>query len=256
MPSEVWLLGNLVMHSLSPAMQNAAFRRLTLDCHYRPRELDTAELAGAILEMRQYEEVLGANVTIPHKQAVIPLLDTVDSLAWRVGAVNTISRRDGRLVGSNTDVVGFNRALDDCGYVVECTSVLLIGAGGAARAVGEALRTRAGKLTVMARDPRQARRLIDELSLETGEAAGIQQLTVCLQSADLIVNATPADLPPPPWTPSPGQRLFDLRSRRSPEGRAMLLHQGAASFEIWTGRPAPLEAMRAALNAAAATVAV
>jgi shikimate dehydrogenase len=254
--NSVLLLGNPVMHSLSPAMQNAAFRALDIDCLYRPRELNMAELAGAILEMRQHEEVLGANITIPHKQAVIPLLDTVDPLAWRVGAVNTISRRDGRLVGSNTDVVGFSRGLDDCGFVVECKAVLLIGAGGAARAVGEALRTRAGKLTVMARDPGQARRLIDELSLETGEAAGIDQLTACLQSADVIVNATPADLPPPPWSPSPGQRLFDLRSRRSLEGRAMLLHQGAASFEIWTGRPAPLEAMRAALNAAAEAVAV
>jgi shikimate dehydrogenase len=256
MPSEVWLLGNPVLRSLSPAMQNAAFRVVDMDCLYRQRELNAAELAGVILEMRQHEEVLGANVTIPHKQAVIPLLDKLDPLAWRVAAVNTISRRDGRLFGSNTDVVGFSRALDDCGYVVECKSVLLIGAGGAARAVGEALRTRAGKLTVMARDPGQARRLIDELSLETGEAADIHELTSLLQDADVIVNATPADLPPPPWKPSPGQQLFDLRSRRSPEGRAMLLHQGAASFEIWTGRPAPLEAMRAALNAAAEAVAV
>lgn len=256
MSSEVWLLGNPVSRSLSPAMQNAAFAALGIDYYYQSRELGTAELAGVILQMRENQQILGANVTIPHKQAVIPLLDAVDPLAWRVGAVNTISRRDGRLLGSNTDVVGFSRALDDCGYVVECKSVLLIGAGGAARAVGEALRTRAGKLTVISRDPRQARRLVDELSLETGEPAAFDQLTACLETAELIVNATPADLPPPGWTPSSGQRVFDLRSRRSPEGRAMLLHQGAASFEIWTGRRAPLEAMRAALSAAAQAVAV
>src|SRR5438270_2442232 len=256
MPSEVWLLGNPVMGSRSPAMQNAAFRATGIDCRYVPRELTNAELAGVMAQMRENEQVLGANVTIPHKQAVIPLLDSLDPLAWRVGAVNTISRRTGRLLGSNSDVVGFSRALDDCGYVVECKSVLLIGAGGAARAVGEVLRTRAATLMVMAREPERARRLIDELSLETGQAADIDRLTECLQSADVIVNATPADLPPPECPLSPEQRVFDLRSGRSPEGRAMLLHQGAASFEIWTGQRAPLEAMRTALNAAVGAVAI
>ncbi|TMD40551.1 MAG: hypothetical protein E6I88_09370 [Chloroflexi bacterium] len=153
MPSEVWLLGNPVMGSRSPSMQNAAFRVAGIDCRYLPRELSNAELAGVMTQMRENEQVLGANVTIPHKQAVLPLLDSLDPLAWRVGAVNTISRRNGRLLGSNTDVVGFSRALDDCGYVVECKSVLLIGAGGAARAVGEALRTRAATLMVVAREP-------------------------------------------------------------------------------------------------------
>ena len=92
-------------------MQNAAFRATGIDCRYRARELRTAELAGALAELRHADQNLGANVTIPHKQAVIPLLDALDPLAWRVGAVNTISRRGGRLKGWNTDVEGFRRAL-------------------------------------------------------------------------------------------------------------------------------------------------
>jgi shikimate dehydrogenase len=102
---------------------------------------------------------------------------------------------------------------------------------------------------VIARNLEQARRLCRDLEIVRGGPVQMDQMQETLARADLVVNATPADLPPPSWR-RPGQRLFDLRSRRSPEGRAMLLHQGAASFEIWTGRKAPVEVMRAALDRA------
>ena len=107
----VLLLGNPVSRSLSPAMQNAAFAALGIDCRYVPREIDAAGLVGAVAELRADERILGANVTIPHKEAVMALLDELDAQAARVGAVNTISRQGARLKGSNTDVVGFLRAL-------------------------------------------------------------------------------------------------------------------------------------------------
>jgi shikimate dehydrogenase len=202
--------------------------------------------------MRGRDDVLGANVTIPLKQAVIPLLDELDPLAQRLGAVNTISRRSGRLLGWNTDVQGFARALDECGYAVDRETVTIFGAGGAARAVAEALRGRARRIIVVARDPEKARRVVDDLRLENAVVSTAHQQGA-INRAAVIVNATPVDVPG--WTPRTGQRLFDLRSRHSAEGRSMLLHQGAAAFEIWTGLTAPVDIMREALERAMQAVA-
>jgi shikimate dehydrogenase len=245
MTSTVLLLGNPVSRSLSPAMQNAAFTALGIDCRYVPREIDATGLAGAVAEMRADARILGANVTIPHKEAVMALLDDVDAQAARVGAVNTISRHGARLKGSNTDVMGFRRALAEKYPSPRC--VAIIGAGGAARAVAAALQPTADQVWVIARNLDQARRLCRDLKIVRGGPLEMNQMQETVAAADLVVNATPADLPPAGWL-GPDQRLFDLRSRRSVEGRAMLLHQGAASFEIWTGRPAPIEVMRAALD--------
>lgn len=255
MGSEVWLLGNPVSRSLSPVMQNAAFEALGIDCRYLVREIDSSQLDDTIASMRADDRALGANVTIPHKQAVIPLLDHLDPLAAHVGAVNTISRRGAELIGANTDVEGFRRALAECGYSVDGKAVVIVGAGGAARAVAAVLQPIASEIRVVARHPEQARQLIQDLELTRGRHFAIDQLRESIEGAAVVVNATPSDLPPPGWL-TPDQRLFDLRSRRSMEGRAMLLHQGAASFEIWTGRPAPVEVMREALAAAAQAVAV
>jgi len=258
--SSVLLLGDAVSRSLSPAMQNAAFEALQIDCHYLVREVGRAGLAAAIADVRGDHQILGANVTIPHKESVIPLLDELDPLARRVGAVNTISRQGGRLKGWNTDVEGFRRALAEIsssplvgeGQGGGYGRVAIIGAGGAARAVAAALPP-AAEIWVIARNIDQARRLCDDLNLERGGPVGIEAMQATVERAELVVNATPADLPPASWLQH-DQRLFDLRSRRSVEGRAMLLHQGAASFEIWTGRPAPLAVMRAALERAAQAV--
>src|SRR5437773_2626957 len=184
-PCIVRLLGDPVSRSLSPGMQNAAFATLGIDCHYLPKEVNPAGLAGTIAELRANERILGANVTIPHKESVIAYLDDLDPLAARI--------------------------------------------------------------------LEQARRFCRALRIQRRGPADMNQMQETVARADLVVNATPADLPPASWL-RPDQRLFDLRSRRSVEGRSMLLYQGAASFEIWTGRPAPVEVMRAALERAAEEV--
>ncbi len=244
--NRVLLLGDPVSRSLSPVMQNAAFEALGIDCQYVLRELSPAELAGAMSDLRSDERILGANVTIPHKESVIAFLDELDPLAARIGAVNTISRGGTRLKGWNTDVEGFRRALAEMSG--DYQRVAVIGAGGAARAVAAALQP-AAEIWVIARNLDQARRLCRDLEITRGGPVEVDQMQQTVARAQLVVNATPTDLPPPSWLRE-DQRLFDLRSRRSPEGRAMLLHQGAASFEIWTGRKAPLDVMRAALDGA------
>ena len=253
--NRVLLLGDPVSRSLSPVMQNAAFEALGIDCEYALRELTPAKLAGAMSDLRSDERILGANVTIPHKESVIAFLDELDPLAARIGAVNTISREGTRLKGWNTDVEGFRRALAEQlpspargGGQGGGFRVAIIGAGGAARAVAAALQP-AAEIWVIARNLDQARRLCRDLEITRGGPVEVDQMQETVARAQLVVNATPTDLPPPSWLRE-DQRLFDLRSRRSPEGRAMLLHQGAASFEIWTGRKAPLDVMRAALDGA------
>jgi shikimate dehydrogenase len=251
--SSVILLGDPVSQSLSPALQDAAFQALGIDCRYRLQQVASSALAGAIADIRSDPKVLGANLTIPHKESVMALLDECDPLAERIGAVNTISRRGVSLKGWNTDVDGFRKALAESGYSPEGKSVTIIGAGGAARAVVAALQQPAARIALIARSPDRAQRVLAELAVENGEALGMEQMRTALSDSDLVVNATPADLPPAAWL-RPGQRCFDLRSRRSSDGRAMLLHQGAAAFSIWTGQPAPLEIMRAALERAAQAV--
>ena len=246
MPREVWLLGHAVSRSLSPAMQNAAFSALGIDCRYSPREIPASELGATVAAIRSRDDVLGANVTIPFKEVVIPLLDELDELSSRTGAVNTITRNGRHLIGSNTDVVGFRRALDDCGYSFRGEDLVVFGAGGAARAVLQSVRQLVGQVWVVARRRPQAERLIADLGLARARPLSVDELAETMPAVSLVVNATPVDLPSLVRR-RPGQQVFDLRYRRSAEGRAMLLHQGAASFQAWTGRAAPLDLMRAAL---------
>ena len=129
----------------------------------------------------------------------------------------------------------------------------IIGAGGAARAVAAALQPAADQLWVIARNFDQAQRLCRDLDIVRGGPVEISHMHETVAAAELVVNATPADLPPESWV-GPRQRVFDLRYRRSRDGLAMLLHQGAAAFEIWTGRPAPLLVMRTTLERSAESV--
>lgn len=250
--SSVLLLGDSVSSSLSPGFQDAAFMALGIDCRYVARDVPRAQLATVIDEIRADARILGANVTIPHKEAVIPLLDELDPLARKVGAVNTISRQGARLKGWNTDVEGFRRAAAERGYAIDGRVVAIIGAGGAARAVAAALQP-AAEVWVIARNLDQARRLCRDLEVVRGGPVEMNQMQETVAGAQLVVNATPVDLPPESWV-GPGQHVFDLRYRRSRDGLAMLLHQGAAAFEIWTGRSAPLQVMRTTLERSAASV--
>ncbi|MEO6797392.1 MAG: shikimate dehydrogenase [Candidatus Dormibacter sp.] len=244
----VVLIGASVRQSLSTALQNAGFQAAGLDCRYEPIDLSPDQLASFVTSMRGDPTILGANVTIPHKEAIMPLLDQVDPSARTIGAVNTISRDGARLVGSNTDAAGFAAALAELGYDPAGRTAVVIGAGGAARAVVSVLQPKADRLWVVNRNLARAERLCADLEVARGGAVPFTDLDRIVGTAELIVNATPADITGPA---SPSRLYFDLRSRQSQTGRLMLLHQGLIAFEIWTGDPPPAAAMRATLARAA-----
>ena len=246
----VLLLGYPVRHSFSVAFQNAGFEAAGLPWRYEAVDLPAEQLHGFVEKMRGDNSVVGANVTIPHKETVMPLLDELDPGARGIGAVNTISSHGGKLKGWNTDLVGFNAALHELGFDPREKVALVVGAGGAARAVAAALAPIVDRLLVANRSLLRARELCRAIGVERCRAIAYTELDPAIQSASLVVNATPADLPEA-ISVSPPKLSFDLRSSKSHAGRLMLLHQGIASFEIWAGRPAPVDAMRAALIRAA-----
>src|SRR5918911_664692 len=235
----VALLGHPVAHSLSPRMQNAAFAARALDWAYVACDVDPDALPAAIAGLRSLG-FAGANVTIPHKGAVAELCDELDDLSRRSGAVNALVFRDGRIVGANTDGPAVAGALDARG-----ARALVLGRGGAARAVAAALED-AGAESV-----RLASRADADWPPPTADAT-------------ILVNATPLR-DEVPVAPRPDQQVVDLAYR--PDGRPtalvaaareascpavvdgleILVRQGAASFELWTGVPAPIDVMRAAV---------
>jgi len=264
------IIGDPVRHSLSPVMHNAAFQTLGLNMAYVPlpaRFLETA-LAGI-----KALGIAGVSVTIPHKEAVLPLLDSVDLVARRIGAVNTIRVEQTpqgfiRLEGINTDWLGFNRALAEV-MPLAGSRVLLLGAGGAARAVGFGLREAGAEVLIANRTRSRAEALAQDLE------------TVCLGfdelrhvRADALVNTTSLGMTPrAEETPLAAELLENFsvvmdivyaprRTRLLREAEAagrtvidglnMLLYQGMAQFEWWTGRSAPEQVMREALEQALA----
>lgn len=261
-PRKVLLLGDPVAHSLSPAMHNAAFRALGIDAVYETRRTSPAQLGAVVAELRG-EPYLGANVTIPHKEAVLGLVDDRTALVERIGAANTLLRRGTRLAADNTDARGFGEALDERRVDVEDGRVLVLGAGGAARAcVVELLRRRPGAIELASRSPARAERL----GADVGEGVRAVPWPARLEGYALVVNATPLGMhgedplvdvplePPlavfdlvPTATETPLLRRARAKGCETVDGLLMLLHQAAASFELWTGRRAPLEVMRAAL---------
>jgi shikimate dehydrogenase len=274
----VGLIGDPVAHSVSPAFQQAAFDALGIDARYAAWRTPAAELAARVAALRA-PGVLGANVTVPHKQAVMPLLDAVEETARRVGAVNTIVHRDGRLLGANTDVEGFLAALrEDGGLDPAGLRVAVLGAGGAARAVVWGLvQAGAARVLVLNRTPAHAAALVRELAPACGLAGPLPAAAdeaAVLDGVDLLVHctaigmrhsATEADLPLPAAAIPTGACVVDIvanpletpllraaaaRGCRTLGGLAMLVRQGAAAFERWTGRPAPLDVMFAAARRA------
>lgn len=269
----VGLIGDPVAHSLSRVMHNAAFAVLGLDATYELWQTPASDLADRVDGLRR-DGTLGANVTVPHKQTVLHLCDEVSGAARRIGAVNTIVTRDGRLHGDNTDAYGFVRALDALPPTSGGWSALILGAGGAARAVAVALNT-AGveSITIANRTPDRATDLASALH-ETGvtgiKTAAWSDLAAALSGTTLVINATSIG-----WhhdeTPIPTEHLdrlppdacvFDLTYRDTAliraardrgiivsDGLDMLIYQGARALELWTGRTAPVEAMREAVVA-------
>ncbi len=161
--AQVWLIGRPVAHSLSPAMHNAAFATLGLPHRYEAKETADDQLAATVARLRG-DDVLGANVTIPHKEAALRLLDEVDDEARRIGAVNTIVSRGARLIGYNTDKYGFEKALEvqprrvpwHEGFPFADDDILIVGAGGAARACALALLENGNDVDIANRDPARA----------------------------------------------------------------------------------------------------
>ena len=254
------VIGNPVHHSLSPLMQNAAFEERHMDAVYVPFLVrDLRDFLGAIPEFG----VLGFSVTIPHKQAIIKHLDDCDPLAAAIGAVNTaVVRGGGKLFGYNTDYVGVLRALESQ-VALAGSSVLILGAGGAARAVAFALARAGAAVCICARRPANAKELARTLG---GEAIARSKLRG--EFFDAIVNATPVGMYPnanqSPLQSSelncrlvfdliyrPGRtRLLQLAERRGIEtvsGVEMFLAQGMGQWEIWTGERAPEGVMRRAV---------
>jgi shikimate dehydrogenase len=264
----VQLLGHPVEHSLSPAMHNAAFRALGLPHSYEAQDVTTAELPAAVSRIRD-GLILGANVTVPHKEAVLKLVDTWDGPTAEIGAANTLSRTaDGRLLGSNTDAVGFEYATRD--LELEDARVLVLGAGGAARAVITALFARGARVTIANRTPDRARALARAIPHPSGRPLGVVDWSARgdLADTDVVVNATTLGLRGedpldgaslqrelvvvdliPTAVPTPLVKRARASGATVVDGLPMLLQQAISSFRIWTGRDAPADVMRAALFA-------
>ncbi len=257
------IIGNPVEHSLSPAMHNAAFERLGLNFAYLAFRVTDVE--GAIRGVRALG-LRGLSVTVPHKVAVIPCLDEIDPVARNIGAVNTVVNDDGRLKGYNTDWTGFVRSLETH-LPVRGRRAVLLGAGGAARAIAFGLRERGAHLTVLnrAEEISMAAALAADLGCPYGDLGRVE----AIDGADVVINATSVGMAPledltvvDPARLRPDQVVYDivynpLETRLLREARArgcrvvpgyeMLLLQGVTQFELWTGRPAPVDLMRSIL---------
>lgn len=256
------VLGWPLEHSLSPAIHNSAFRSVGLDWSYFPWPVHPDALGEAVGGLRALGAA-GANVTMPHKEAVIEHLDELEGDAGATQAVNTVHNLNGRLVGHNTDVGGFRDLLiEDIGFKAAGTAALVLGSGGAARAVVKALADDGADVVVVARRTEMAEKLREVADLEV---VGWDVAAPRLGDADLIVNATPlgmqGEIPLEDAAFRSGQTVVDLvynppvtplitKARAAGAdawgGLGMLVHQAAAAFRIWTGQEPPLDVMSAA----------
>jgi shikimate dehydrogenase len=261
----VGVLGWPLRHTLSPAIQNAAFRSLGLDWVYFAWPVPPEDLPAAIGGLRALG-AMGANVTMPHKEPVVELLDEISSDVEMVGAVNTIQRFGNDLIGHNTDVEGFKEFLTgDSGADPAGASAIVVGSGGAARAVVKALDDLGtARITIVARSPDKASP-VAEIAASRTDIRTVQDGIALVEDADFVINATPlgseGEDPLPGASFRPGQLVVDLvysapatplmeRARAggaiASNGLGMLVHQAAASFRIWTGKDPSLETMSAA----------
>ena len=258
----VGLIGDPVKHSLSPLMQNAAFAAVALDWAYVPLPVKREQLEEAVAGL-QALGFAGANVTIPHKTALVGYCDELDEVAERAGSVNTLVVRDGRVLGSSTD----GPAVVDL-VEAEGARVLVLGAGGSAQALATALGDAgAESITVAARDAERAHALSVRLRtlFAEREVSSETEWPPSAREATLVVNATPIR-DEALVEVSPKQQVVDLAYRQdgsdtaliaaareagcelAVDGLQVLIGQGAASFERWTGIEAPVPVMRAALS--------
>lgn len=267
------LIGDPVEHSMSPVMHNAAFSSLGLDYIYLPFRVGKKNLAKAIDGVRALN-IRGLNVTIPHKMAAIPLLDELEPLAEKIGAVNTIVNDNGHLKGYNTDANGFMKTLLERRIKPQGKKVVILGAGGASRAISFILSERGADLVILNRQLEMdwAVELANKIShFSSKEAKALelskQNLKAVLEDADILVNATSVGMSPNINQTPVAKRLLKLglvvfdvvynpiKTRLLAEaeeagaetinGLDMLVWQGALAFELWTGLKPPIEIMKA-----------
>lgn len=258
------LFGYPVEHTLSPAMHNAAFEHLGLDYCYLPFLVHPNSLGKAVDSIRALS-MAGVNVTVPHKEAVISFLNDVNEEACFIGAVNTVVNREGRLTGHNTDGRGFMRSLEENGIPVAGNKVLVVGAGGASRAVGYYISEKAASLAIHDIDRNKLHKLVSDLSNIRKNVMALTQIDDPA-GFDIIINATPLGLRKGDPSPvdisalSPTQTVCDLiykrtslldlaaqKGCRTMDGLGMLLWQGVLAFELWTSVTPPVDIMRTAL---------
>ncbi len=273
----VGVFGFPVEHSLSPAMHNAAFAALQLSYIYVPFAVQPDRIGPAVRSLSALG-IVGVNLTIPHKESVLPFLDEITQEARDVGAVNTVHCVDGRLLGDNTDGQGFYTPLRERGVDLAGKAVVVLGAGGAARAVVFRLAREGARITLANRTPERAERLAQAVA-EAGLPAGTVQtvamddskgLADAIAGADLLVHTTRVGmvpetdaLPPVPLEAfHPNLLVYDLvynpvetrllqqarfRGCRVLNGVQMLVYQGAAAFQRWTGHWPPTDVMERAV---------
>ena len=281
-PIRLGVFGQPIAHSLSPQIQNAALAASDLKLQFARFEIAPDELKAALQSLTG-SEFIGVNLTVPHKVAAVEFVDALDEAAREIGAINTIKCEEGKLRGFNTDGQGFARAIrEEFAIDLRDLRVLLLGAGGAARAIAwQCAKENCERLVIANRDAAKATMLADQLRPSFAgprvlgpvarlQAIGLDEAALRFQIAnsDLIVNATPLGLnrndplPVPARLLEPHLMVYDTVYSTRPtgfvssaieaggkaaNGLSMLLHQGALAFEIWFDRPAPIEAMRKAL---------
>jgi len=267
------IIGDPVEHSLSPAMHNAAFQELNLDFVYVTFRVRKHEVREAIVGAKALD-IRGLNVTMPHKNAVMEYLDEIESTARAIGAVNTILNDKGRLKGYNTDGIGALKALKENGISLNGKKLLLLGAGGAGKAIAFHAAQEVEELKILNRTNQKAKNLAEVLRKKFGKKIDGNSLSAKimkkeLEDVDILVNATSVGMHPnesqslvdPSWlrpnlcvmdivyNPIETKLAKDTKSigAKVVSGVEMLVYQGAASFEIWIDRPAPVKVMEQAI---------
>ncbi|MGD1044364.1 MAG: shikimate dehydrogenase [Bacteroidota bacterium] len=270
------VIGHPIGHSLSPLMHNTAFKLLGLDCEYEMLDIEPASLKQATERFRK-QKWGGFNVTVPHKETIIPLLEEVDPEAHAIGAVNTVVNRNNILIGYNTDVIGVERSLRQYREKIEGSMCTIMGSGGVARSVAHVLihNIKPKAITFSALFPEQAHALIKSLGNSNVQFNVIHCTSAALETAikdsTLIVNATDVGMYPQVLdSPLPNKNwlsnkhiVFDLIYRplttrlqsdaraagaKTIDGLGMFIHQGASAFQLWTGMEMPLEQIRRTLE--------
>ncbi len=269
------VIGDPIEHTLSPIIHNAAFEALQIDYVFLPFKVKNAEVENAIRGMRALG-IHGLNVTMPHKNAVVKYLDEVDPAGKIIASANTILNKDGKLLGFNTDGVGALTALEENGVEPRGKKVLLLGAGGAAKAIAYTFSQEADELVILNRTRNAATELADLLKQKFHKKISAAELSPTsvknsLAGADVLINSTSVGMNPnadqtpvqPEWL-RPDLAVMDIvynpiETKLAKDAKAagakvvsgveMLIYQGAVSFEIWTACKAPVDVMRTtALN--------